>query len=155
MAMFSDFSLKALIKSWKDKYGMGPNPFVKVSEYTGDFELNFNPEELKECPSAQLQTIGDLTETGSCNVTAMGGTIVYAVDSTKLHHNFYILQVLTVAPNLRSNDPKLVSKIGKHEGSAGHVLMTFPSGGAILTSMGHWIELMKIDASAEKLFEVA
>ena len=27
MAMFSDFSLKALIKCWKDDYGLGPNPF--------------------------------------------------------------------------------------------------------------------------------
>jgi len=25
----------------------------------------------------------------------------------------------------------------------------------ILTSMGHWVELMKIDTSAHKLFEVA
>ncbi len=25
----------------------------------------------------------------------------------------------------------------------------------ILTSMGHWVELMKIDTSAEKVFEVA
>jgi len=25
----------------------------------------------------------------------------------------------------------------------------------ILTSMGHWVELMKIDTSADKIFEVA
>jgi hypothetical protein len=35
------------------------------------------------------------------------------------------------------------------------VLITFPSGGMILTSMGHWVELMKIDTSAQKVFEVA
>jgi hypothetical protein len=29
MAMFSDFSLKALIKQW-DSNILGPNPFVKV-----------------------------------------------------------------------------------------------------------------------------
>jgi hypothetical protein len=28
MAMFSDFSLKALINKWEDKYGLGPNPFI-------------------------------------------------------------------------------------------------------------------------------
>ena len=33
--------------------------------------------------------------------------------------------------------------------------MTYPSGGMILTSMGHWVELMKIDTSADKIFEVA
>jgi hypothetical protein len=31
MAMFSDFSLKALIQSWKDAYGLGPNPFVATT----------------------------------------------------------------------------------------------------------------------------
>jgi hypothetical protein len=45
--------------------------------------------------------------------------------------------------------------VGDHKGSAGHVLLTYPSGGMILTSMGHWVELMKIDTSAEKVFEVA
>jgi hypothetical protein len=30
MAMFSDFSLKALIAEW-DENLMGPNPFVKIS----------------------------------------------------------------------------------------------------------------------------
>jgi hypothetical protein len=30
MAMFSDFSLKALIAEW-DEHLMGPNPFVKIS----------------------------------------------------------------------------------------------------------------------------
>ncbi len=40
-------------------------------------------------------------------------------------------------------------------GTACHVLLTYPSGGMILTSMGHWIELMKVDTSEKKLFEVA
>lgn len=30
MCMFSDFSLKALVAQWKDKYELGPNPFVKT-----------------------------------------------------------------------------------------------------------------------------
>ena len=30
MTMFSDFSLKALIKTWKAEV-LGPNPFVKIS----------------------------------------------------------------------------------------------------------------------------
>ena len=48
-----------------------------------------------------------------------------------------------------------LSKIGEKVGTAGHVLLTYKSGGHILTSMGHWIELMKIDASEKKLFELA
>lgn len=35
------------------------------------------------------------------------------------------------------------------------MLLKYPTGGMILTSMGHWIELMKIDTSEKKLFEVA
>lgn len=38
MTMFSDFSLKALIAQW-DKKIMGPNPFVKVKEFGGNFTL--------------------------------------------------------------------------------------------------------------------
>jgi hypothetical protein len=37
MTMFSDFSLKALVNNWNSKYGLGPNPFVQVDEYTGNF----------------------------------------------------------------------------------------------------------------------
>lgn len=40
-------------------------------------------------------------------------------------------------------------------GTAGHILLTYKSGGHLLTSMGHWVELMKIDTSEKKLFEVA
>lgn len=43
-------------------------------------------------------------------------------------------------------------KIGDLVGSAGHCLLTYKSGGHILTSMGHWVELMKIDTSEHKLF---
>jgi hypothetical protein len=36
--MLSDFSLKALIAEWDEKL-LGPNPFVKVAEYGGNFTL--------------------------------------------------------------------------------------------------------------------
>ncbi len=100
MTMFSDFSLKALVNQWNEKYGLGPNPFVQTYEHTGDFTINFNPGELKECPSAQLQIIGDMTEKGFCNVNAAGGTIVYCVDKKKLKHNRYKLQILTVVSSI-------------------------------------------------------
>jgi hypothetical protein len=38
---------------------------------------------------------------------------------------------------------------------AGHVSLTYKSGAVLLTSMGHWIELMKIDTSEKVLFDVA
>jgi hypothetical protein len=37
MCMFSDFSLKALVKNWDEKYELGPNPFQKTTEHTGQF----------------------------------------------------------------------------------------------------------------------
>ena len=80
--MFSDFSLKALIKQWNSEL-LGPNPFVKVSETQGLFQLCFKNDDLKECPSAQLQLVGEMAENGKCNVHAISGTIVYAVNGDR------------------------------------------------------------------------
>jgi len=44
-----------------------------------------------------------------------------------------------VVTNIKPATDKLTTKIGEFNGSAGHVLLTYPSGGMILTSMGHWI----------------
>lgn len=52
-------------------------------------------------------------------------------------------------------NPQYHLEIDGHKGSAGHVLLKYKSKGQLLTSMGHWIELMKIDTSEQKLFEVA
>lgn len=63
MAMFSDFSLKALINKW-DSEALGSNPFEMVGIHEGECVLKFRPGDLKECPSAQLQLVGDLSEEG-------------------------------------------------------------------------------------------
>lgn len=54
-----------------------------------------------------------------------------------------------------SNEKNYTVEINGHKGLAGHVLLTYKSGGCLLVSMGHWIELMKIDTSEKVLFEVA
>ena len=46
-----------------------------------------------------------------------------------------------------SNEKNYTVEINGHKGLAGHVLLTYKSGGCLLVSMGHWIELMKIDTS--------
>lgn len=89
--MFSDFSLKALVKEWKEKYELGPNPFFKTGEYSGMFEIKFDCSQLKECPSAQLQIIGDMAEEGHCNIHSLNGTIRYCVDHDKTKHEVYKL----------------------------------------------------------------
>jgi hypothetical protein len=96
-----------------------------------------------------------MAEEGHCNIHALGQTIRYCIDSDKTKHDIYKVQVLTVVTNCKPPKENYRSKIGQYEGSAGHVLLRYPSGGMILTSMGHWIELMKIDTSEKKLFEVA
>ena len=100
MAMFSDFSLKALIHEWKESYGLGPNPFVKFSKYSGKFVLRYDPNELISSPSAQLKTVGELTENGRCEVYAMSNTIVYSVDKRALGHDHYQLKVLTIVETI-------------------------------------------------------
>ena len=151
MAMFSDFSLKALVGKW-DAHQLGPNPFIRVGQHTGLFEIMFEQETLKNCPSAQLQAIGEMAEGGKCNVMAAGGTITYTVNG-EVKSDFYDLTVLTVTPTINAGGHKC--KIGNTEGAAGHVLLKYKTGGHLLTSMGHWIELMKSDTSEKKLFEVA
>lgn len=65
--MFSDFSLKALIADWKEPL-LGPNPFKNVGGFSGKFELRFDCETLKNCPSAQLVTVAGLCSEGVAQV---------------------------------------------------------------------------------------
>lgn len=66
---------------------------------------------MKECPSAQLQTVGEMAEEGKVNVHCLGGTIVYSVNKDKLNHDKYKLKVLTVATNM-STPENYQCKIG-------------------------------------------
>ena len=100
MAMFSDFSLKALINEWNPDM-LGPNPFKNIGETNEPFELHFKPEELEKSPSAQLQIVGEMAEGGKCNVDCMPSTILYTVDQHVKFEGFYDLKVLTVASNVK------------------------------------------------------
>ena len=68
------------------------------------------------------------------------------VNSKRQTTDIYDLKVLTIASSIKA-DEKSTCKIGDKKGAAGHVLLTYKSGGNLLVSMGHWIELMKIDTS--------
>lgn len=96
---------------------------------------------MKKSPSAQLQLVGTLSDGGMCNVNAAGGTIGYTVNwKVASSSQKYKFQLLSVASNLSGgNSP---CEIGSATGAAGHCLLTYPSGGMILTSMTHWISLM-------------
>lgn len=160
MVMCSDFSLKALIKQWRST-DLGPNPFVKLTEFGGSMQLNFDSARLAECPSAQLQRAGDLSESGQATVHAMSSTIVYTVDQRVASQDAYALEVLTVATGIRNVNldalpPFQTCVVRDQKGTAGHVLLRYPSGGCLLTSAGHWVELVKLDGVSEaKLLETA
>lgn len=96
--MFSDFSLKALINEWSVEH-LGPNPFIQTGETSNAIELYFKGEDLADCPSAQLQTVGEMAEGGKVHVEVMGCTIVYTVKDKKPATDLYELKILTVAAN--------------------------------------------------------
>jgi hypothetical protein len=158
MVMFSDFSLKALIKDWKEDL-LGPNPFVKVTEFSNKFVLRFDPSVLSRCPSAQLQKLGELASNGKTELHAMPGTIAFSVRWQKADCSAYNCQVLTVMTEFDGQRASPMQgegcEVGGHRGLAGHVLLTYPSGGKLLASAGHWVELSRLDVSEAKLFEVA
>lgn len=136
MVMFSDFSLKALIAQWMDKY-LGPNPFIHTGGFSGNAKLHFDPVSFTNSPSAQLQSIGDLSEQGVCDVHCPGGTTVYTVNMNKAKNKAYEFQILSVVSNTTCTAAQTLNmRFGK--GTAGHVLLTYPTGGRLLASMTHW-----------------
>lgn len=166
--MFSDFSLKALTGAWSRGEmpgSLGRCPLVKIGEFGARFELRFDPKALQSCGSAQLERVGDLCENGEASVVAMGGTIAYTLDADVLRAAPYRAELLTAAtafegsPALEKFSGELrgarVCVIGSHRGAAGHARLRFPNGGSMLLSCGHWVELVKLDVTAERLVKVA
>jgi len=91
--------------------------------------------------------VGNLAQDGHCNIKTLSSTIVYNVDRNKIDPNRYKLEILTTANTHRHKRWIYGIENDRVTGAAGHVLLTYPTGGKILTSMGHWIELMKVDTS--------
>jgi len=149
MTMFSDFAVKALIQEWDEKY-LGKNPFVKLNECSGTIDLGFDPEQLKAAPSSQLNIVGSLSEKGTARISAMSGTIVFSVNPDRYVKPNYNLTLLSVVTNLDIEENYKV-KIKEFKGSVGHAMITYPSGGIMLLSAGHWISLLNLDVSYEKL----
>eukprot|EP00657_Telonema_sp_P-1_P010659 TRINITY_DN518_c0_g2_i3.p1 TRINITY_DN518_c0_g2~~TRINITY_DN518_c0_g2_i3.p1 ORF type:complete len:140 (-),score=28.97 TRINITY_DN518_c0_g2_i3:351-770(-) len=91
----------------------------------------------------------------------MSNTIAYTVDQSKsAGTSAYKLEVLTVTTgmdtvDLNQLDDNTRCKVGEQTGAAGHVVLTYPTGGQLLTSSGHWIELSKLDVTVENLFQAA
>lgn len=124
--------------------------------------LKFDLARVAECPSQQLQKAGQLSESGTATIHAMSDTVVYTVDKNVGTGGWYDLQVLTVNTclNHRGLPQNYLCTIGDTQGTAGHVLLSYrsrgDSPGLLLTSAGHWVELVKLDnVSEEKLLQTA
>ena len=157
ITMFSDFSLKGLIGKWDSK--LGPNPFKSVGSFSNNFTLVFDPKTLIDCPFAQLQNVGELCEKGQAVSHAMSGTILYSVrDGYQSQNPPYKLTVLTlvsVAGGIDYSASAHAITVGEKKGLAGHVTLEYENGGKILTSCGHWVELVKLDVSLESVISHA
>jgi hypothetical protein len=158
MVMFSDFSLKALINDWRDDL-LGPNPFVQTGTFNSRCQLRFDPASLAACPSAQLQKLGELASDGKAELHAMAGTIAFSVRWRTADCSAYNCQVLTVMTELDGQPacplPGEGCEAGGHRGLAGHALLTYPSGGRLLASAGHWVELSRLDVTEAAFLQAA
>ena len=153
VAVFGDFSLKGLIHDWREDL-LGPNPFVRLGQCNHSLTLRFNPEELISCSNSQLQTVGRLCDTGLASLHALSGTIVYTTKPVTT--DLYELKLLTVVTDssegqMSARYPNDVVSIGEYAGTAGHVELKYATGGLLITSAGHWIELSRINTSEESV----
>lgn len=162
--MCSDFSLKSLLYEWSEQH-LGPNPFKQVGECDHQFKLEFIPSDLQqEGVPQQLQVVGELcTEKGEAVVTALSDTILYTVKPDRPKTDFYDLKVLTIVSEFAGGagqiSDQMKCSVGsgnqQKRGTAGHVVLTYKSGGQLVTSMGHWIELSRIDTSLDAVMRAA
>ncbi|CAE7839614.1 unnamed protein product, partial [Symbiodinium microadriaticum] len=152
VAMFGDFSLKALIKDWNEPV-LGKCPLVNLGETSNSLRLEFSASALLECPNAQLQNVGNMCESGVATVHTMACTIVFGVDQSvlPLTEGIYNLEILTVVTNSNKSISSVhpISGNAVIVGTAGHVVLRYASGGTVLVSAGHWIELSNLSGVDE------
>lgn len=157
MVMCSDFAVKALINDWSEK--LGPNPFVKLGECNDYLELFFESKVLQESPSKQLQMVGQLCETGTTTIHALGGTVVFGLNKKNLDNKIYQLSVYTIVTKtngiaIDKTNPNY-GRVGDQNGPVGHALLKYNTGGLLLVSAGHWIELAHLNVNIENLESAA
>lgn len=152
MIMFGDFSLKALINEWKEDL-LGPNPFYDIGETSGKMKLFFDPQDLITSPSKQLEMVGTLSR-GELEIATMGGTIVFGYDNQKSKNDIYDFKVLTITDIDKREYYDRSYQINLKRGTLGHAMLKYKSGGIIIVSAGHWIQLQNIDLDETKFKKV-
>lgn len=106
--------------------------------------------------------VGELcAQDGKAAVGALSDTILYTLNPRRKATQVYQVKVLTVVTKWRGSEiPEAMKCEVQHgdarkRGVAGHVALSYPSGGQLITSMGHWIELTRINTSVESMMQVA
>ena len=156
--MSSDFAVHALINDWKENM-LGPNPFIHLGNCNQFIELKFNPDDLKASKSKQLQMVGDLCQKGTTSIHALGGTVVFGIQKAKADNKVYSVEILTIVTNTSGFDfnkkEENFGRIGEKKGPIGHAVLKYKSGGLLMVSSGHWIELKNLDVDIENFEKVA
>jgi len=157
MVMFTHFSIMALVNCWDPNY-LGTAPFVSIGTGNGNLLLKFDPNTLLECPSSQLQRVAQLCD-GRCDVS---GYTCYSVNQNIMGtHQDYNLEILTYitnevgAINHHSMSDNLKCKFNGETAVPCHTLLKYPSGGVLLASNGHWLDISNLDVSVEKMLKIA
>lgn len=94
-------------------------------------------------------------------VAALPSTIVYTLNPERKRTTLYDIKLLTVVVDHSSDliGSHLLCTVGSgdnvRKGTAGHVALTYSSGGQLVTSNGHWIELTRVDTNLESVMRVA
>jgi len=153
MVMCSDFAVKSLINDWNEQL-LGPKVFTNLGECSDAIALRFKSTDLKNCPSAQLNIVGDLCPDGKASIHALPSTVIVGIDQACSDTKTFKLNVLTIATNMNYQGPHTFS-IDGIKGTVGHALLEYPSGGILLISAGHWIELSNLDVNFDGLKKVA
>ena len=159
--MFGDYSLKALINDW-DEMILGPNPLVNIGENSSNMMLEFEPKQLKDCESVQLQSVGKICPKGELKLSCMGGTIVVGLDKSKIEdQKTYKYETLTIAINHKTYNPESYNEkymyyhLHGNRGTLGHGSFKYETGSVLFISAGHWIELHEVDSNVDDMKKYA
>jgi hypothetical protein len=163
--VFADFSVFSLINEWStcSNVGfasmlLGECPFMIHKEKCNQcMHLEYAVDELIGSPIPQLQVLGKLSETGTCQLRAMEGTVVFG--KKEVCNPICLVSVYTTVTKYDTftccKNSGVCSAVGiKETGFIGHAVATYPEGGKLILSAGHFCELSKIHTSNSRLSQV-
>ena len=102
--------------------------------------------------------VGELCDKGKAILHVLDSTVVFNYDEKLVDKEIYSLSILTIVTDYSSvnkNNTLPLIPISDQKGTIGHAILKYKSGGVMILSAGHWIELNKLDVNLEVLEKVA